>query len=76
MSLTIQPPDSDSVTYRSSKTLDALGSETELKCVCRRSILATVIMAVADPGSSWEGASTPKVGTLTYYFANFLPKTA
>ena len=29
----------------------------------------------ADPGFSW-GAPAPRMGVLTYYFENFLPKTA
>ena len=31
---------------------------------------------VADPGFPSGGAPTPKVGALTYYFPNFVPKTA
>ena len=31
-------------------------------------------ISVADPGFPWGGGLTPKVGSLTYYFANFFAK--
>ena len=35
-----------------------------------------ILRSVADPGFSSRGVPIPKVSVLTYYFCNFLPKTA